>query len=82
MPLAQTVVTEDRLKDSKSALQEKVQAKGLPAPTYKVVREIGPDHDKTFESVVNIDGRFTASGIGKSKQEAEQKAAQGALELI
>jgi len=82
VPIADSVVSEDRLKDSKSALQEKVQSHNLQTPTYLTVKEIGPDHDKTFESAVVIEGKQIATGIGKSKQEAEQKAAQKALELI
>lgn len=82
IPMADTVVSEDRLKDAKSALQEAAQSKGMRTPTYKVVREIGPDHDKTFESAAIINGSQVATGIGKSKQDAEQKAAQKALKLI
>ena len=81
-PVADSAVSEDRLKDPKSMLQEKIQSKGLTTPIYATVKEIGPDHDKTFESAVNINGKQRATGIGKSKQEAEQKAAQKALELI
>lgn len=81
-PIADSIVQEDRLKDPKSALQEAVQAKGLTTPTYSVIKEIGPDHDKTFESAVQIAGNQVATGVGKSKQEAEQQAAQKALELI
>ena len=81
-PVADNVVSEDRLKDPKSSLQEIVQAKGLATPLYNTVKELGPDHDKTFESAVKIDGKQVATGIGKSKQEAEQNAAQKALELI
>ncbi len=81
-PIADNAVQEDRLKDPKSMLQEAVQSKSLATPLYTTVKEIGPDHDKTFESAVNIDGKQVATGIGKSKQEAEQKAAQKALELI
>lgn len=82
IPKADTVVNENRLKDSKSLLQELVQAKGLSTPIYQIVKEIGPDHDKTFETSVVVDGNQVATGIGKSKQEAEQQAAQKALELI
>lgn len=82
IPVSETIVSENRLKDPKSSLQEAVQAKNLPSPVYQVVKEIGPDHDKTFETVVIINNQSIASGIGKSKQESEQKAAQKALELI
>lgn len=82
IPTATTVMAENSLKDPKSTLQEHVQAKGLPTPTYQVVKELGPDHDKTFEIQVFIDNKPLTSGLGKSKQEAEQKAAQKALELV
>lgn len=82
IPEAEIIVTENKLKDSKSTLQEVVQAKGLTTPVYQVVKEIGPDHDKTFETAVIINNNQISTGIGKSKQEAEQKAAQKALELI
>lgn len=67
------------LKDAKSRLQEYVQARGLPAPYYKVVKESGPDHAKTFEVEVIIDGQVWAKGKGKSKNKASQMAAEKAL---
>lgn len=67
------------LKDPKSLLQEKVQAKNLSAPKYQVVSEVGPDHNKQFTVEVIVNGKPTAKGIGKSKSEAEQDAAGGAL---
>lgn len=67
------------LKDPKSLLQEKVQAKSLPAPRYIVTSEIGPDHNKVFTVEVNINGKPEAKGAGKSKSEAEQDAAVNAL---
>lgn len=67
------------LKDPKSLLQEKVQAKGLPAPRYQVVSELGPDHNKEFTIEVTINGKPEAKGTGKSKSEAEQSAAVNAL---
>jgi len=70
------------LKDAKSRLQEKVQSKGLPAPKYNVVKESGPDHQKTFVVRVAVNGKYIAEGSGKSKSEAEQKAAQEALKLL
>ena len=82
IPEADQIVSENKLKDAKSSLQEIVQSKGLATPIYQIIKEIGPDHDKTFETAVIVNGKQLASGIGKSKQEAEQKAAQKALELI
>ena len=67
------------LKDPKSLLQEKVQAKSLPAPKYIVVSEVGPDHNKEFTVEVMINGKSEAKGTGKSKSEAEQAAAINAL---
>lgn len=67
------------LKDPKSLLQEKVQAKSLPAPKYQVVSEEGPDHNKQFTIEVVINGKTEAKGVGKSKSEAEQDAATNAL---
>ena len=66
------------LKDAKSTLQEKVQARGLPAPIYHVVSESGPDHSKNFVVEVKIASRV-ATGEGKNKGEAEQHAATDAL---
>lgn len=66
-------------KDSKSSLQEVVQARGLPTPDYRVVAEKGPDHDKEFTAQVLVDGKTIGVGEGKSKQLAQQEAATQAL---
>ncbi len=68
------------LKDAKSRLQEKSQAAKLPTPKYKVIKTGGPDHDKQFTVQVQVQGKILGTGIGKSKSEAEQKAASLALE--
>lgn len=70
------------LKDAKSRLQELVQSKGLMAPTYKVTKEIGPDHDKTFYIDALIDNNCVAHGKGRNKSLAQQNAAEKALEAI
>lgn len=67
------------LKDSKSGLQEFVQAKGLSAPKYQVMEESGPDHIKRFVVEVLVDGKSWGVGEGKSKSAAEQAAALQAL---
>lgn len=72
----------DPIKDSKSKLQETVQAKGLDTPRYYVAKESGPDHDKEFEVEVMVDGKVIARGNGKSKNRAEQDAAAIALEYF
>lgn len=69
-------------RDSKSVLQEVVQAKGLPTPTYSVIEESGPDHDKTFVIEVEVDGGVVGKGTGKSKQFAQQQAAREALDKL
>jgi ribonuclease-3 len=70
------------LSDHKSALQEFLQARGLPAARYSVVREAGPDHHKTFWIGVDVPGLVNATGTGANKKEAEQSAAAQALERL
>jgi ribonuclease-3 len=67
------------LKDAKTRLQEFVQAKGYPAPQYKVVKEFGPDHAKTFEVEVLVNTKKLATGKGRNKNEASQQAARKVL---
>lgn len=66
-------------KDPKSLVQEKAQELIGVTPLYKVQQEIGPDHDKRFVVAVYFGAEKIAEGEGKSKQEAEQQAAEGAL---
>ncbi len=66
--------------DAKSRFQEKAQEKAGITPTYKTLKEIGPDHDKTFTLGVFLKDVQIATGTGMSKQEAEQQAAEKALE--
>jgi len=70
------------LKDSKSLLQEYVQSQGLPTPKYKVISEIGPDHNKAYTVGVFYGDKLLARGVGKSKQEAEKKSAQNAMDKL
>jgi ribonuclease-3 len=70
------------LPDHKSALQEFLQARGLPSARYAVVHEVGPDHQKTFWMRVDVPGLVNATGKGLNKKEAEQSAAAQALELL
>lgn len=66
-------------KDAKSFLQEKAQdIKGL-TPHYKLLKEEGPDHAKEFTVGVYIGDELVGEGVGLSKQEAEQKAAEDGL---
>ncbi len=66
-------------RDPKSYLQEVAQEKDSHTPSYKVLSEDGPDHDKIFTLGVFIGGQLRGSGSGTSKQAAQQKAAEEAL---
>jgi ribonuclease-3 len=68
--------------DSKSALQELAQARGLPMPRYLIVRESGPEHSKTFTVEVRVGKNFVACAEGHSKKAAGQRAAQAVLEML
>jgi ribonuclease III len=65
--------------DYKSALQERLARRGTLV-SYSVVSEHGPPHDRTFAIVAEIDGVEIGRGSGRSKKDAEQLAAQAALE--
>ena len=65
--------------DYKTLLQEKVQEVHRTPPTYRVVDEQGPDHDRTFMAEVRVGGKVLGKGVGKSKKQAEQAAAREAL---
>jgi ribonuclease-3 len=66
--------------DYKTELQELCQERIKQLPEYRVVSETGPDHQKLFEIELSLKGEIYGRGIGKSKKEAEQKAAKEALE--
>ncbi len=74
-------IVKNRLwQDAKSHFQEKAQEVHGITPTYKLVDESGPDHDKKFIVAVLVGNEQVALGSGKSKQEAEQSAARKGLE--
>lgn len=70
------------MQDSKGALQEHLQKDGGDAPTYQIVSQDGPPHDRTFEAAVYRYGVELAHGSGKTKKQAEQAAALAALEKL
>lgn len=75
-------IVEERLwQDAKSYFQEKTQEEFSVTPSYELVSEAGPDHDKKFIAAAMINGEAVAQGEGRSKQEAEQAAARKALEV-
>ena len=67
--------------DAKSRFQERAQETVGQTPIYKTVKETGPDHDKQFTVGVFIGDTQVALGMGPSKNEAEQKAAEKAIEV-
>lgn len=80
VPLLEEIVAERKWIDAKSLFQEKAQENIGITPVYKTVRESGPDHDKHFTVQVSVGSEIFGEGEGKSKQDAEQAAAQDALE--
>jgi len=69
-------------KDFKTALQELTQATHGVTPVYVLVDSFGPDHKKEFEISVELVGKQIAKAKGKSKKEAQQKAAEKALKIL
>ena len=65
--------------DSKTILQEMVQAEKAGAITYSLVKEEGPDHNKSFHVEVLIGGSVSGKGVGRTKKAAEQQAAYEAI---
>jgi ribonuclease-3 len=70
---------QDGDRDPKSALQELVQARGLPAPRYDVLETAGPPHARWFRVRVLVGDEVLALGEGRSKRLAERAAAEAAL---
>lgn len=79
-PLMDEIIRERLWQDSKSHFQEKAQEHTGITPSYQILSEHGPDHDKEFEVGAYIGTELIAKGKGRSKQLAEQEAAQAALE--
>jgi ribonuclease III len=79
--VANAVVDQHR-GDFKSSLQERTQAICRTAPIYRVVHETGRDHDKTFSVEATLQDRVIGAGVGKTKKQAEQAAAENALHFL
>ena len=75
----EAIIDEGSWRDPKSHLQEVSQRIDGATPQYKVLEEVGPDHDKVFTLGVYVAGKLKGKGSGHSKQMAQQKAAQAAL---
>lgn len=80
-PKLESVIAEESWKDAKSRFQELAQEHTSTTPVYKTTEERGPDHDKWFKVAVFVGDEQIAEGGGASKQDAEQEAAQKALDL-
>ena len=78
-PLLDRVETEEMIHDFKSLFQEYTQETCKTLPRYRLVRESGPAHDKTFTIVLTLNGEILGEAEGKSKKEAEQKVAREAF---
>ena len=76
------VMRGESYRDPKSVLQEKIQSTKKLTPTYKVLEESGPEHNKVFKVAVYFGKKKITAGEGLSKQEAETQAAKKALEKI
>jgi ribonuclease-3 len=81
LPLTENIIAQGSFIDSKSLFQEKAQENTGITPSYKTINEEGPDHNKIFTVGVYLETELVIEGQGKSKQEAEQSAAQKALQI-
>ncbi len=79
-PKMDSILEKRAYQDAKSRFQEVAQDKKGVTPTYKTISEEGPDHDREFTVGVFLKETEIARGVGKSKQEAEQAAAQAGLD--
>lgn len=68
--------------DYKTALQEKLQSNGLPAPQYAIVERLGPDHRRVFQIELRVNGYCLATGEGTTIKSAHQAAARAAVMKI
>ncbi len=81
LPRMQSIISEHLWLDAKSYFQERSQDSAGMTPSYHVISETGPDHDKHFTVGVHIGDELIAKGSGYSKQEAEQDAARKGLRV-
>ncbi len=80
--LTQVPVKKLQNADYKTALQELIQQKKNQVLVYSLVGETGPDHEKSFQVEVSLNGQVIGSGSGSSKKRAEQDAAHHALQTL
>lgn len=82
LPHLEAAVAGQEYFDFKTKLQEFSQEAFKATPRYQLAKEIGPDHDKIFGVKVLIQDKVIGMGAGKSKKEAEQRAAQKSLQKL
>ena len=78
-PMIEAIISDKSFIDAKSLFQEKAQEFDGITPSYKTVKETGPDHEKKFTVGVYLGKDLVSTGEGESKQDAEQSAAREAL---
>jgi len=76
------IISAEEHANYKSRLLEHCQGLGRGKPLYRVSRETGPDHEKEFTVVVEIENAIKGRGVGRTKREAEQRAAREALKKM
>jgi len=81
MPKLEMILANEDFIDAKSKFQEIAQAKEKITPRYDLLEEWGPDHNKTFVVGAFLEDKLISKGNGKSKQEAEEAAAEKGLNL-
>lgn len=81
-PKIENIVQNELYKDPKSRIQEWSQEHHGVTPTYEVESDEGPDHDKLFVVGIYFGEKKIATGTGRSKQDAQQKAAEAAWETV
>jgi ribonuclease-3 len=75
------IIEKELYVDPKSRFQERSQEEVGITPSYRVLEESGPDHDKLFVIGLYLQNEMVAKGVGSSKQEAQKEAATKALEI-
>ncbi len=77
-----TIITNKLYLSPKSRLQERTQAKHKELPQYELVESTGPEHDKKFTVAALVNNKKVGEGQGSSKKQAEEQAAQNALDIL
>lgn len=80
LPKLEDIVRDRSDIDSKTKIQELAQSIYKVTPEYEVVKEDGPDHNKTFTVIVKVGDKVIGQGVGSSKQKAEEQAATSGIE--